>query len=103
LKRFLYRTARKHVGNQKESWEFTIEKLYEKSGSESEFKVFKNKLKQAVLDNDIPDYSMEWTERKGKTLIVFRDTPSQKIAKLIEDFKDNDQDVIEVSKNENLH
>jgi plasmid replication initiation protein len=103
LKRFLYRTARKHVGNQKESWEFTIEKLYEKSGSESEFKVFKNKLKQAVLDNDIPDYSMKWIERNGKILVAFRDAPSQKIAELIEDFKDDEQVVIDVSKNENLH
>jgi len=103
LKRFLYRTARKHVGNQKESWEFTIEKLYEKSGSESEFKVFKNKLKQAVEDDDIPDYSMKWIERNGKTLVAFRDTPSQKITELIENFKDSDQDVIEFSKEETLH
>lgn len=103
LKRFLYRTARKHVGNSKERWEFTIEKLYEKSGSESEFKVFKNKLKQAVLDNDIPDYYLEWIERNGRTIVAFRDSPSQKIADLIEEFKDNDQDVIEVSREETLH
>jgi len=99
LKRFLYRTARKHVGNQRESWEFTIEKLYEKSGSESEIKVFKNKLKQAVEDDDIPDYSMKWIERNGKTMVAFRDTPSQKIEELIENFKDSEQDVIELSKN----
>lgn len=86
LKRFLYRTARKHVGNQKEGWEFTIEKLYEKSGSESEFKVFKNKLKQAVLDDDVPDYSMKWIERNGKTIVAFRDKPSQKLGELIEEF-----------------
>ena len=103
LKRFLYRTARKHVGNQKESWEFSIEKLYEKSGSESEFKVFKNKLKQAVLDDDIPDYSIKWIERNGKTLVAFRDAPSQKIAELIEEIKDSEQAVIDVSKNETLH
>jgi len=103
LKRFLYRTARKHVGNQRESWEFTIEKLYEKSGSESEFKVFKNKLKQAVLDDDIPDYSIKWIERNGKTLVAFRDAPSQKIAELIEEIKDSEQAVIDVSKNETLH
>lgn len=98
LKRFLYRTARKHVGNQKEGWEFTIEKLYEKSGSEREFKKFKSDLKAIVLENDIPDYSMKWIERNGKTLVVFRDTPSQKIAELIEEIKDSEKDVIEVSK-----
>lgn len=103
LKRFLYRTARKHVGNQRESWEFTIEKLYEKSGSESEIKVFKNKLKQAVEDDDIPDYSMKWIERNGKTMVAFRDTPSQKIEELIENFKDSEQDVIELSKNETFY
>lgn len=103
LKRFLYRTARKHVGNQKEGWEFTIEKLYEKSGSESEFKVFKNKLKHAVEDDDIPDYSMRWIERNRKNLVVFRDTRSQKIEELIEEIKDGEQGKIESSKNETLH
>lgn len=98
LKRFLYRTARKHVGNQKESWEFSIEKLYEKSGSEREFKKFKSDLKSIVLEDNIPDYSMKWIERNGKNLVVFRDTPSQKIAELIEEFKDSEQDAIEVSK-----
>jgi len=33
FKRFLYRTARKHVGNQNESWAFSVETLYKKSGS----------------------------------------------------------------------
>ncbi|MCZ0211912.1 replication initiator protein A, partial [Streptomyces sp. UMAF16] len=37
LKKFLYRTARKHVGKSDELWEFSVEKLYEKSGSEREF------------------------------------------------------------------
>ncbi len=41
LKRFLYRTARKHVGIQGGSWEFLIETLYEKSGSEQNFRYFK--------------------------------------------------------------
>ena len=71
LKRFLYRTARKHVGNNDDEWEFSIKKLYEKSGSESELKVFKNQLKKAVIDNDIPDYSMKWTTKGGKTLVTF--------------------------------
>jgi plasmid replication initiation protein len=102
LKRFLYRTARKHVGNQKESWEFSIEKLYEKSGSEREFRKFKGDLKAAVLENNIPDYSMKWVERNGKTLVAFRDAPSQKIAELIEEFKDS-EDFIECSTDETLH
>lgn len=103
LKRFLYRTARKHVGNQKEGWEFTIEKLYEKSGSEREFKKFKSDLKAAVLENNIPDYSMKWVERNRKTLVAFRDLPSQKIAEFIEEIRGSEQDVIENIKEETFH
>jgi plasmid replication initiation protein len=71
LKRFLYRTARKHVGTRNESWPFLVETLYKKSGSEQIFKCFKRDLKKAVNDNDIPDYLMEWVEEDGKTLVRF--------------------------------
>lgn len=70
LKKFLYRTARKHVGNNNQ-WEFSAEKLHEKSGSEQELKKFKYDLKKAVSDNDIPDYFLEWVEEKEKTLVRF--------------------------------
>lgn len=59
LKRFLYRTARKHVGGHGNNWDFSVETLYEKSGSESEFKFFKRDLKAAVLQNDIPGFHLE--------------------------------------------
>ena len=71
LKRFLYRTARKHVGIQNEYWEFPIEALYEKSGSEQELKKFKYDLKKSVKDNDIPGYLLEWIEKEGKTSVRF--------------------------------
>jgi plasmid replication initiation protein len=71
LKRFLYRTARKHVGTQNPSWEFSIERLYEKSGSEREFKKFKHDLRKSVQDNDIYGYSMEWIEENGEEYIRF--------------------------------
>jgi plasmid replication initiation protein len=70
IKKFLYRTARKHVGNN-DQWEFPIEKLYEKSASEQEFKKFKYDLKKAVLDNDIPDYFLEWREDDNKISVRF--------------------------------
>lgn len=81
LKKFLYRTARKHVGNNNQ-WEFSAEKLYEKSGSEQEFKKFKYDLKKAVSDNDIPDYFLEWKEEKEKILVRFvnKSKDPQKIA-----------------------
>jgi plasmid replication initiation protein len=71
LKKFLYRTARKHVGNQNQSWDFLIETLYEKSGSEREFKKFKHDLKKAVSDNDIPSYFMKWIEKDGRAYVRF--------------------------------
>ena len=71
LKKFLYRTARKCLGNQ-ESWEFTIKTLYEKSGSEQEFKNFKSDLKSAVFDDDLPEYTVKWVIKGKQTYVVFR-------------------------------
>jgi plasmid replication initiation protein len=71
IKRFLYRTARKHVGTQNSTWDFTIEKLYEKSGSEQELRKFKHDLRKSVQDNDIYGYLLEWIEEDGKTFVRF--------------------------------
>jgi len=86
IKKFLYRTARKHVGNQNKSWDFLIETLYEKSGSEREFKKFKHDLKKSVSDNDIPAYFMKWIEKDGKTYVRFTNKEKE-IAKMISDDK----------------
>jgi len=72
LKRFLYRTARKHVGKSDNPWEFSIEKLHEKSGSEREFKKFKSDLKAAVMANDIPGYTMQWIQKNKKEFVLFK-------------------------------
>ena len=65
IKKFLYRTARKHAGNKE--WEFLIETLYEKSGSEMELKKFKSILKKiAAEENDIPGYILEWNNNTNK-------------------------------------
>ena len=71
LKRFLYRTARKHVGGHGKTWEFSVETLYEKSGSEREFRFFKRDLKIAVLQNDIPGYRLNWIEKGKKSFVSF--------------------------------
>jgi len=72
FKKFLYRTARKHVGTQNESWLFSIETLYKKSGSEQELRKFKHDLKKSVKDNDIPGYFLEWIiDDYGKISIRF--------------------------------
>lgn len=87
LKRFLYRTARKHVGASNEPWEFSIEKLYEKSGSESEFRKFKTKLKAAVLDGGIPEYSLKWIDRNGKSFVCFKNSTCQTIEEVCEEIE----------------
>jgi plasmid replication initiation protein len=71
IKRFLYRTARKHVGTKNYSWEFSVERLYEKSGSEQIFRFFKRDLRKSVQDNDVPGYLLEWVEENDKTLVRF--------------------------------
>ena len=93
LKRFLYRTARKHVGGHGKSWEFLIDTLYEKSGSEREFRFFKRDLKEAVLKNDIPGYHLKWVEKDNKTFVSFKN-----LRKL--PFLDNSDDEIQ---EETLH
>jgi plasmid replication initiation protein len=86
LKRFLYRTARKHVGGHGKPWEFLVETLHEKSGSERDFRFFKRDLKTAVLQNDIPGYHLEWVEKGKKTFVSF-----QNLRKIIELMGPNDK------------
>lgn len=71
LKKVLYRIARKHVGIKNYSWDFSIEDIRKKSGSEQEFKKFKYDLKKVVSHNDLPDYFIEWIEDDGKTFVRF--------------------------------
>lgn len=89
LKKFLYRTARKHAGNNRDGWEFTIEKLYEKSGSEQELRKFKSDLKYSVIANDIPDYSMEWIEKNDQTFVAFKRSKIHEIDLLVEKVGEN--------------
>jgi plasmid replication initiation protein len=87
LKRFLYRTARKHVGKNQDLWEFSIERLYEKSGSESSFRLFKSKLKKAVLENDVPEYSMKWSAKGKQAFVVFKKLRIHEFDKLVKKFE----------------
>jgi plasmid replication initiation protein len=79
LKKFLYRTARKHAGKNKDGWKLTVENLYEKSGSEGSFKLFKNKLKKAIKENNIPEYSMKFIEENGKIKVSFNKSTIQEL------------------------
>ncbi len=84
LKRFLYRTARKHAGIKGGSWEFLIETLYEKSGSEQDFRFFKSDLRKAVLENNLPGYSLDWMEKGEKNYVNFKNNVKQNSNALIQ-------------------
>lgn len=89
LKRFLYRTARKHAGGHGKTWEFSVETLYEKSGSERELRFFKRDLKEAVLKNDIPGYHLKWIDRDKKNFVSFKNL---RRLPLLTDFNDETQE-----------
>ena len=69
LQKVLYRIARKHVGAQNKSWDFSIEDLHKKSGSERDLRKFKHDLKKIVSDNDIPGYLFELIEENNKITV----------------------------------
>ena len=72
LQKVLYRIARKHVGNQNKSWDFSIEDLYKKSGSEQELKKFTYDLKKAIQSQMIPSYHFEWIDDDENSKIIIR-------------------------------
>jgi plasmid replication initiation protein len=71
LKKILYRIARKHVGTQNTSWDFSIEDLHKKTGSERDLRKFRHDLKKAVKENDLPGYFLELIEQDGQTSVRF--------------------------------
>lgn len=101
LKKFLYRTARKHAG--KDVWGFSIKTLYEKSGSEGSFKLFKNKIKKVIEANNIPDYSVELLEKNGKENVFFKKSNIHEIDLLAEKFEKEEEKTLlfnSIEKNE---
>jgi Replication initiator protein A. len=71
LKKILYRIARKHVGTNNDYWDFSIEELHKKSGSERDLRKFKHDLKKIVEDNDLPGYFIKFVEQNDKIFIRF--------------------------------
>ncbi|MBE9110663.1 replication initiator protein A [Nodosilinea sp. LEGE 07298] len=62
IKRFLYRTARKHAGRDGALWQCSLKSLHEKSGSEMDIRDFKKYIKKSIIDNDIPEYHLTFIE-----------------------------------------
>lgn len=75
--RFLHRLARKAAG--KAQAVYSIETLYERSGSTSPLKNFKSDIKKAIgaLNNDpLPDYSVIYEKQGKRENVMFRYTGS---------------------------
>lgn len=63
LGKWLYRAARKHAGgNGAEGFTIGFETLYQKSGSESSFPVFKKMLLELARGNELPEIALEVIE-----------------------------------------
>jgi len=97
LKRFLYRTARKHVGNcEGNKGSFFIETLYDKSGSEGNFRLFKSQIKKIVIKSKIPEYEMKLIEENGKEKVIFIKSnvhELNRLADLVEECKKKQQNI----------
>lgn len=71
IERWLYRVARKHAGNQDLGWSFTMQQLYEKSGSASRFSDFAIDVRKVVEANKLPDYRLELNRNEEGVDIVW--------------------------------
>tara|TARA_R110001606_G_scaffold233942_1_gene381578 strand:- start:73393 stop:74523 length:1131 start_codon:yes stop_codon:yes gene_type:complete len=73
LERRLYELARKHCGQQSQ-WKAGIAILHKKSGSKSPEKKFRFLVKEAVKNDHLPDYMVEFIEDKDQVLFINRNT-----------------------------
>lgn len=63
LDRRVYEVARKFCGNQKQ-FKISLENLYSRIGSKGTYRRFKHNIKELVEINDLPDYSIEFDDKK---------------------------------------
>lgn len=75
IKRWLYRIARKSAGSNADGWQFTARQLHDRYPSGREFRKFKSDLKAAVLDDDLPEYRLQWIDQGKDALVEIRPRP----------------------------
>jgi len=75
LDRRTYELASKHCGNQKE-FKITLDLLHKKSGSTSNLREFKRSIKSLVASNDLPDYFIQYDEKKDMVIFTNRNIKS---------------------------
>jgi plasmid replication initiation protein len=64
LERRVYELARKHTGNQ-QTFKISLERLKQKTGSNSARTSFKHKIKQICETNHLPDYTIHYDDADG--------------------------------------
>ena len=62
LERRLYELARKHCGKQAR-WKIGIKLLLKKTGSRTQLKIFRSKLKTIVSNDQLPDYRITYNKK----------------------------------------
>lgn len=67
LDRRLYEIVRKGHGTNKHAWQIGVDKLHERSGSQSEMKEFRRMLKARIEKNLLPGYRLELEGKLLKT------------------------------------
>jgi plasmid replication initiation protein len=74
MERRLYEIARKHCGY-KQRFEVGLKKLQTKTGSNAPLKLFRQKIKVIIADDDLPFYKLELTE---KDMVIIRPRTTKK-------------------------
>ena len=69
IERRVYEIARKLCGS-KDRQEIGLEKLFKRTGTQSELKKFRMMVKETAQTNHLPDYEVEYDE--GRDMVVFK-------------------------------
>jgi len=75
LDRRIYELARKHCGNQKE-FKINLDLLHKKSGSTAPLPKFRMNIKSLVASNDLPDYFIQYDDKKDMVIFNNRNIKS---------------------------
>ena len=73
IERRIYEIARKHCGHQKK-WSISLFILHKKSGSQGNIRLFKQALKNIVIHNHLPDYTIDYNGDSNVVTFKNRDT-----------------------------
>jgi plasmid replication initiation protein len=60
IERWLYRTARKHCGGNRDGWSFTVRKLHQRYPPGRPYRKFKADIRSVVESDSIPEYHTHW-------------------------------------------